>query len=164
MRVESLLRAQVKQTVLRNLPAVVICLWGLFVSWFPLAPQTFEPLAQLRWVAAGSPTLRLKLAEQSNSLQIKKYEVSLRWNVGETYLAEFAVPAGLVRTLLLAFPPDRLQAALQLEVKIAGLDDRGCIIEGGAQQIDRTAPHSAWSEDQEIQINMKTLPHALCML
>jgi hypothetical protein len=154
----------VKQTVLRNIPAIVICLWGLFFSWFHSTPQTLDQLTQLRWIVAGSPTLRLKLTEQSSSLQIKKYEVSVRWNVGETYLAEFAVPAGLVRTLQLAFPPDRLHAALQLEVKIAGLDERGCIIEGGAQQIDRAARHSGWSEDEEIQINMKTLPQALCML
>ncbi len=108
--------------------------------------------------------LRLKLTEQERTSQVKKYEVSIRWNDSAPYVAEFAVKAELMRTLSLAVPPGGLQAALQLEVKIAGLDDNGCILEGGAEHIDRAARVDVGQVNEEILINLKTLPHALCML
>ena len=164
MRIHSWQNSRQSQTLLRNLPTFIICLWGLFVSWFSASRQTTDQLARIRWVAAGSPVLRLKLTEQERTSQVKKYEVSIRWDDSAPYVAEFAVKAELMRTLSLAVPPGGLQAALQLEVKIAGLDDNGCILEGGAEHIDRAARVDVGQVNEEILINLKTLPHALCML
>ena len=145
------------------LPVMAMWLWSMLMSWLPSSTLHTDQIGKLRWFFAGRPMLHLTLGEQGHSPKPKKYQVSIRWNGSEQYLAEFAVSTDLLRTLSFAAPPERLQAALQVEVKIAGLDENGCIIEGGAQHIDLSARHQDTSLDEEIHVDMKALPHALCI-
>jgi hypothetical protein len=147
----------------RYLPLMLIGLWSLFLTGFPSDPKTTDQLERARWLLGGQPTLRLKLEEDGHTRRPKKYEVSVRFNGGDPYLEMFALPSEPSSTLVFAAPQPLLKPMLKLEVKVAGLNEEGCIISGGAKHVERQEPGTPFSLEEEIRVAMHTLPTALCM-
>ncbi len=151
---------------------VLILFWTLFVSWLGGPARTIEQLDRVRWLLAGRPMLHLRLGQKERNPSIRKYEVSVRLPDNEPILMEFGATGPLMRTLSMALPSQLLDVSLPIEVQIAAIDDKGCILEGGEQQLDVIQPQQAKTEAKDIlssfwqviQIDMKSLPRALCVL
>lgn len=150
----------------------LIAVWMMFVSWLGGPSRTMERIDHMRWLLAGRPTLHLQLGQQGRNPSIRKYEVSVRLPDYAPVLMEFGATDPLMRTLSMALPSHLLDVSLPMEVQIAAVDDKGCILEGGEQQFDAKpshqttiAAHGVLSPlGQVIRIDMKTLPRALCVL
>jgi len=151
------------QSALRYLPLIFIGLWSVFLTGIPANLHNSDHLERASWLLAGGPTLQLRLEEPAKTHRPKKFEVSVRLNGSDPYLTLFAVPTELSGTLAFAVPPELLKKALKVEVKVAGLDENGCIIEGGAQQVERPRSRTTSLGEQEIRVVMHALPQALCM-
>ncbi len=151
---------------------VLISFWMMVVSWLGGPVRTIEQLDRVRWLLAGRPMLHLQLGQKERNPSIRKYEVSVRLPDNEPILMEFGATDPVMRTLSMALPSQLIDVSLPIEVQIAALDDKGCILEGGEHQLDmiqsqqtttaaKDMPSSFW---HVIPIDMKSLPRALCVL
>lgn len=147
-----------------RLVGAMIVFWVVFISWVGGPSRTAEPIERWRWLLAGRPMLHVRLGEHAPNPKIRKYEVSVRFPDNEPVLMEFGTSDPLIGALSMAVPAGLLEGARQVEVQIAGLDDKGCILEGGEQHIGRSAQSPFAAAEPVIQVNMKTLPRALCVL
>ncbi len=146
----------------------VMVLWGLFVRWVIPSAHSVDHAEVLQWLLSDRPMLHVTLQSHDKKSGLVKYAVLVRI-AGETPIAEeLAVSDGLVSTLSFATPESLMKSALQLDIQIAGIDDRGCIVEGGSQQWQRAAKTAvsaaSASRSDTIVIEMKPLPHALCVV
>lgn len=167
-RLWSLIREQLRQPLSSRLLVVVIALWGVFVRWLPQSGHTAEQAAMLDWLLSDRPMLHLKLQQPDKSPSLVKYSVQLLIGDQDPVRAEFDVSDDLVNTLSFATPRALVQSALQMDIQIAGVDSHGCIVAGGSQQWARSLEQVEHAVDvsslNTILIEMKPLPHALCLL
>ena len=147
-----------------RLIGAMIVFWVVFISWVGGSSRTAEPIERWRWLLAGRPMLHVRLGEHAPNPKIRKYEVSVRFPDNEPVLMEFGTSDPLIGALPMAVPAGLLEGARQVEVQIAALEDKGCILDGGEQHIGRSAQSPFAAAEPVIQVNMKTLPRALCVL
>lgn len=156
--------AQPLSTPMPRLIAALVIAWMMFLSWLGMHPRTVDHLDRWRWLFSGRPMLHLQLAEPGHNPRIRTYEVSVRLADREPVRMEFAASDTLTQSLSLAVPGALLTGAELIEFQIAGLDEKGCILEGGEQHMGGNVALPLSSGDPVIPIVMKSLPRALCVL
>jgi len=147
---------------------IVIALWGLFLRWLIPSTHAAEQAKLLRWLLSDRPMLQVKLQSPDRQSGAVKYVLHVRIAGAPDIDSELAASEEQVSTQSFALPPALAQSALQLDIQVAGIDARGCIVEGGSQQWERASETNqraaGTSVSSAVWIPMKSLPHALCSL
>ncbi|MBL8631689.1 MAG: hypothetical protein JNM40_00590 [Myxococcales bacterium] len=146
----------------------VIALWGLFLRWLIPSTHAAEQAKLLRWLLSDRPMIHVKLQSPDRQSAAVKYVLHVRIAGAPAIDSELAASEATVSTQSLALPSALAQSALQLDIQVAGIDARGCIVEGGSQQWERAAEANrnaaAPSASSAVWIPMKSLSYALCSL
>lgn len=92
---------------------------------------------QFLWMVSGCPTWTVNLTQTPQSEQVKRYQLDVIFSNGDTYQTAFDVRKNEKPKLMVAIPREMIDNHREIiSVKAAGIDENGCIIEGGIDDPD----------------------------